>query len=89
MPVYEFQCDDCGYVADRYFKMDVCPDAGGCSRCDGTARKVMSAHFIKSDEPAWLNNHVRDVLQKPGEPPIVTRRQHDDYLKRNNYVQVG
>lgn len=88
MPVYEFRCDDCHQIVERYFKMDQCPDAGGCPVCTGTARKILPMSYgIKSDTPAWLNDQVRDVLQKDGEPPIETRKQHDDYLRKNGIVQ--
>jgi putative FmdB family regulatory protein len=88
MPVYEFMCDSCGKVTERIFKIEDCPDAGGCPHCDGTARRVLSSRYaILSDTPAWLNDQVREVLQKDGEPPIETRKQHDDYLKRNGIVQ--
>ena len=89
MPVYEFMCDSCGKVTERFYRMDLCPDAGGCSLCDGTARRVLSAHYVKSDTPSWLNDDVRNVLQRDGEPPIETRKQHDNYLKANGYVQRG
>jgi putative FmdB family regulatory protein len=88
MPVYEFMCNGCKAVFDKFFKMDECPDRLLCPMCDkGEARKVIAFNgAIQSDTPAWINDHLREALQKDGEKPIETRTEYEKYLKDNNYV---
>ena len=90
MPVYEFRCEDCSQIMERVFKVDECPDVGGCSYCEGTAKKILPNDCgLRLDTPSWLTDQVRGVLQRDGEPPIETRTQHREYLKRNGYVERG
>ena len=88
MPLYEFLCGKCGQVGEEFFSMDECPGWVDCNKCDGVATKVLpSSYGIIGDTPAWINDHLRAVLQKDGEKPIQTRKEHDRYLKDNGYVQ--
>ncbi len=90
MPIYEYRCDVCGKLFEEIINKISPPDFSHCAdaSCDGVGKKLISSPggFV-TDNPAWLNDHTRAVLQKDGERPIETRKQHDDYLKANGYVQ--
>jgi len=92
VPLYEFECDECKKVFEQFYKMDECPVWMDCPDrdCEGAAKKVLpSSYGVMGDHPTWLNDHVREVLQRDGERPIETRKEHDQYLKENGYVQRG
>lgn len=90
MPLYEFQCDECGEIFELVYSLAACPVYDDCPdpQCEGAIKKLISPPgCLKTDHPAWLNDHVRAVLQKEGEKPIETRTEHDRYLKQNGYIQ--
>ena len=88
MPLYEFFCTTCGSSTERSFSIADCPGRTPCDNCGEYAGKTISFRGgLQTDHPAWLNDHVREVLQKDGEKPIETRKEHDDYLKANGYIQ--
>lgn len=88
MPEYEFQCNKCGEIMEHFASIDDCPQEIGCCVCAGQARKIISFQGgVQTDNPAWINDHLRAVLQRDGEKPIETRKEHNQYLKANGYVQ--
>lgn len=88
MPVYEYLCQNCGQIVDEYKSMEQRDNVPDCPICAGeTIRAYTFRGGIKTDHPAWLNNHVREVLQKDGEKPIENRKEHDQYLKDNGIIQ--
>lgn len=90
MPEYDFQCKKCGTVFTEEYKVDECPGSIKCFFCGDVARKIISFNGgLKTDHPTWINDHLRSVLQKDSEKPIETRKEHDDYLKRNGIIQRG
>ena len=53
MPVYEFQCDDCGVKFERLFKsISTADNAAPCPECGEPSRKLVSAvnHTFKHPE---------------------------------------
>ena len=88
MPIYEYICDDCGQVFEEFEKMEQSTQSQPCPMCIGDARRsFVFSGGIKTDHPSWINDHLRSVLQKDGEKPIETRKEHDEYLKKNGIVQ--
>jgi len=53
MPIYEFECDACGWVNDRQFPMDNRPNNVKCEVCGGYA------NFIISAPTGIINNEIR------------------------------
>lgn len=90
MPEYDFKCSKCDAVFTEIHKIDECPKSIKCFFCGGEAPKIILFRGgLQTDHPAWINDHLRSVLQKEGEKPIETRGEHDAYLKKNNIVQRG
>ncbi|MBE9569719.1 MAG: zinc ribbon domain-containing protein [Proteobacteria bacterium] len=41
MPTYEYKCEDCGYMFEKFQSMKDKPIAK-CPKCDGTVRRLIS-----------------------------------------------
>lgn len=83
MPIYRYLCD-CGHAADEFRKIanrDDCPEH--CGRA--MTRKIMPAS-VQGD----INPYRSVAVDKEtGKPVIVnSRRQHREFLKRNDYVEM-
>lgn len=88
MPEYDFECRNCKQQFSEFYMMDECPEYLPCIVCGERAPKIISFQGgLKTEHPTWINQHLRDVLQKDGEKPITTRSEHDAYLKENGIVQ--
>ena len=69
MPLYEYECDDCGHRFERIQKfsdelVSVCPE------CEGRVRKLVSSPAIQFKGTGW---YITDYARKPsgeqGESP--------------------
>ena len=95
MALYDFECDKCGIIQERTFKIDECPSNLPCS-CGGEQRKVIVAGHggIFRDEPTWLDNSVREVLQDSDairakkEKPIETRCDYNQWMQAHPNIQA-
>lgn len=58
MPLYDFECLDCGEVRERVFSIAECPDETVCPSCAGLARKIISfgGGGIFREEAPWLKD---------------------------------
>ncbi len=61
MPLYEYQCDDCGHRFERIQKfsdelVSVCPE------CEGVVRKLVSSPAIQFKGTGW---YITDYARKP------------------------
>ncbi|HEY9657773.1 MAG TPA: zinc ribbon domain-containing protein [Allocoleopsis sp.] len=65
MPLYEFQCDECG-LFDQWRTMAECNDPAHCPHCERIARRVFSP-------PALLSGSLR--LKKENREPQVVKRE--------------
>jgi putative FmdB family regulatory protein len=94
MPLYDFECKR-GHRTEQTFKMDECPAVVECCKCRGFAKKVISIGGIERQEPTWLNDHVREVLQDTDrvrqgkEAPIESRKQWKERMKERGLEEVG
>lgn len=82
MPLYDFRCTDCKSEFEKYIKLKDCDCLQSCKKCGGAAVKILSARILR-DEPTWLNDEVRGVLQDDSERPIENRTQYNRYLLDN------
>jgi putative FmdB family regulatory protein len=85
VPLYEFQCRDCGSIKERVFRLAALPQEITCEECGGTARQNIGCAILR-DEPTWLPS-TRKVLQDDNEKPIESRSEYKKYLKTNNIVE--
>lgn len=94
MALYDFQCSHCGHIEEAQYKIAECPESIPCS-CGGTKKKIIALGHggIQRDEPAWLDNSVREVLQDSDairarkEKPIETRSDYNRWMKAHPNIQ--
>lgn len=89
MPLYTFKCNQCGCEEELLLQVSeassfyaCCPECG-----EQLAKQIDLPSEPVTDNPRWINDHLRSVLQKDGEKPIETRKEHDNYLKKNGIIQ--
>ena len=84
MPIYRFVCE-CGHVADEFRKIDNRDDAP--NHCDkAMVRKIMPASVVCD-----INPYKSVAIDKEtGKRPVIqSRKQHREFLYKNDYVEVG
>ena len=66
MPLYEYECDDCGHRFERIRKFSD-PPLTACPACAGRVRKLVSSPAIQFKGTGW---YVTDYARKPsgGQP---------------------
>ena len=66
MPLYEYECDDCGHRFERIRKFSD-PPLTACPVCAGRVRKLVSSPAIQFKGTGW---YVTDYARKPsgGQP---------------------
>lgn len=89
MPIYTFKCDQCGYSEEMLLAVsDISSYYAPCPECgEQLAKQLDLPSHPQTDHPAWINDHLRSVLQQDGEKPIETRSEHDQYLKDRDIIQ--
>ena len=63
MPLYEYECDDCGHRFERIRKFSD-PPLTTCPECGGPIRKLLSPPAIQFKGTGW---YVTDYARKPGD----------------------
>lgn len=88
MPTYEYLCNECGNVIEEYEKISRRRSAVDCP-CGGNAARIVSRPSIQSDNPLWLDDHVRGSVQDPADRKIENRTELNRYLKEKDFVCIG
>lgn len=65
MPLYEYQCEDCGERFERIRKFSDPPLDERCSKCGGPVRKLISSPAIQFKGKGW---YVTDYAKSGAEP---------------------
>lgn len=88
MPLYEYQCNNCGKVIEEFDLLTSnLPTSLTCPYCSDKALRIISPVAIKDDYPTWLDQSVRDALQDESEQPIKSRTDYERVLKEKNIVE--
>lgn len=61
MPLYEYQCDDCGHRFELIRKFSD-PPVTDCPTCNGSVRKLLSSPAIQFKGTGW---YITDYARKP------------------------
>lgn len=69
MPLYEYQCDDCGNRFERIRKFSDPPLDEPCARCGGPIRKLISSPAIQFKGKGW---YVTDYAKSGAAEPSGT-----------------
>ncbi|HMF94357.1 MAG TPA: zinc ribbon domain-containing protein [Vicinamibacterales bacterium] len=60
MPLYEYQCDECGHTFEKIQKFSD-PLENACPKCGGPVRKLMSSPAIQFKGSGW---YITDYAKK-------------------------
>ena len=64
MPLYEYQCDECGHTFEKIQKFSD-PLETTCPKCGGPVRKLMSSPAIQFKGSGW---YITDYAKKDSSP---------------------
>jgi putative FmdB family regulatory protein len=64
MPLYEYQCDECGHTFEKIQKFSD-PLETECPKCGGRVRKLMSSPAIQFKGSGW---YITDYAKKDSSP---------------------
>jgi putative FmdB family regulatory protein len=87
MPIYDFECEECGEVTEWIVDSSVIK--ADCPECKGKARKIFTAsgEYLGNQDAGWLKT-VTDVMDKNSTSPHVqtflknpTRANYKNWMK--------
>lgn len=68
MPIYEYECDNCGNIEEAFQKISDDP-LSTCKRCSGTLHKLVSHSSFHLKGTGWyVTDYARKTNQKTEEP---------------------
>jgi putative FmdB family regulatory protein len=67
MPLYEYQCDDCGHRFERIQKFSD-PPVEKCPQCGGVVRKLISSPAIQFKGSGWYVTDYAKKAETGGKP---------------------
>lgn len=70
MPIYEYECEECGFHMEGIFSIKEKPENIACTKCLGNAKSIISA---SADRKEW-NPYIDENLGP--EPVVVQNRAH-------------
>lgn len=84
MPLYDFECPNCGRVVEMIVPMDSCDDEFPCPTCLNVLKKIitLSGVHCANEDGDWIRS-VTEVVDKEDKRPA-----HQDFLRsptRTNY----
>lgn len=91
MPLYDYECEHCHNLHERFYKLDNRPKAIPCHRCGQPAWRNISVPGVNcsNDDAPWVRTVV-DVVDKKSQNPATrefiknpTRSNLDRHLKAN------
>jgi len=93
MPLYDYECQECGKVFEKILPMRMSTWTQKCS-CGGMGTRIMGLGHggIQCDsntDVKWLPSAVENLLPDGSSHRIETRGQFNRYLKDHNIVERG
>jgi putative FmdB family regulatory protein len=86
MPLYDIQCDGCGHTTEIFRSLDKF-DQPLPFHCFHEMRRLISAPRVMSDIAEY---RAVAADKETGKLPVIgSRSHHREFLKRNNYVELG
>lgn len=74
MPLYEYECDNCGHRFEVIQKFSDDP-VTECPKCQGTVRKLLSSPAIQFKGSGW---YITDYAKKSGTGSGTTKSEGGD-----------
>lgn len=68
MPLYQYECKECGLIIEQVFKIKGCPRNIKCSKCKGKALKIICIPGSDNtkESPDWVKSIIEVVDKKGG-----------------------
>lgn len=93
MPLYTYECHDCGEIQERIYTTRDYPAYVKCPKCGRRANKVIAFGHggVQCDSMngvPWLSSALGN-LQPDGERPIESRTEYKRYLKEHDIIATG
>jgi putative FmdB family regulatory protein len=90
MPLYQYECRQCGKEQEIYWTIAGRVNEVDCD-CGGKARRVMAIGGVIGDEmPAWMRHpETLGCLQCSGDRKISSRSEYKRYLKERNLSEMS
>lgn len=85
MPIYVYQCPQCKAKAEEFRHVDQRDNAPEC--CGKEMQRRIMPTMVQADIQAYRSVAIDKETGRPAE--IHSRRQHREFLRRNDYVEVG
>lgn len=97
MPLYDYQCTECGEIQERYCGLiNDRPESLNCPQCTGVSKRIISASGVNcsNDDASWVRTVV-DVVNKKSNNPATqefiknpTRANLKNHLSANGLRHV-
>ena len=80
MPLYEYECDECGRRFELIRKFSD-PPVTSCTTCNGSVRKLFSSPAIQFKGTGW---YVTDYARKPSAGQAESATSADDSKEKSS-----
>lgn len=93
MPNYDFKCEPCNRVRERYVPLKHFDLPQHCPQCQGQMKRLVSSGGIQVDGAPWLRSTTEFL--KDGEEetiynnPVTSRKEYNRLLKDKGLEPVG
>lgn len=92
MPLYDYQCDECGCMRDEVRPVGARDTPAICPECGGSASRVFSVPNFMPDHSDWSGDpggarFIPQVWDGPGhpKPKFRHRKELEDHCHRNGF----
>lgn len=87
MPLYRFRCPVCSLATDEFRRVDNRDDPLICPKDRAAMLRVIMPAMVQPDIQPY---RAVVVDKQTGKIPVIqSRKEHREFLRRNDYVEVG
>lgn len=87
MPIFRYRCPVCGLASDEFRKIASRDDPLLCPRDRAGMQRIIMPTMVQADIAPYRSVAIDKETGRPAE--IHSRKQHREFLRRNDYVEVG
>ena len=85
MPIYTYSCQKCTAYWDEFRKIDARDESPNC--CGGPMQRIIVPTMVSPDIQSYRTIACDKETGK--KVTIDSRKQHREFLKRNDLIEVG
>ena len=64
MPIYEYECQNCGHIFEEITNRHRSFDTLGCRKCNGYGKRIISLGSFRLSGPGWAKDGYTVFSQK-------------------------